>query len=994
MKPTRVAIYTRDPYTQAPAFLSVMNPSASGASSLVYSTYFGGTPSDAFFGDNGLGVAVDAYGMVYITGWTTSRDFPVTAGAYMTVYPGQPCCGFCGCFAGLGGGLLPSAFMAKFDPLAFGAASVIYSTFLGGSLGTVGYGLAVDSLGNAYVAGSTGAYYGYIAGQVVPFPTTAGAYQSVPDTNDAFVTKFNGAGNNLIYSTLLGGSGGPGQQWATRCALDASNDAYVTGWTGAPNFPPAGNAFLPNDPNPAFQQGFVTQFNSTGTGLLYSSYLGGITGSTNGEFGAIAVDQVGDAYVTGATVAIDFPVTQFPFQPLYAGNVDAFVTKFPIGAPGGISILGITPTTGGNAGQVSPEIVGAGFHFGATAQLNCGGSPVVGQNVTISAGGRILDATFDLTATAPGTCDVVVTNPDQTSAKLAQGFTVQQGGAANLWTTVAGHSLGTGHPPSPFVVTVGNSGKVDALGVVVSIYGIPSDATFAPLFTIAPTPPLPGQPPIDFSGTPFAPVVGQQQIPTLIIPRLPAGSSIELPFNLGVNSLPPPPPLQPTPPPPSNPLPPLPGGSAIDVTSVVTTLDIFLGSGSSNCGRTGAQPGNLDCLGNVLAGLIPELSCLQCLQPILVPQAELLLSIALNQNRMTSYLPENINDWGAEIAMSCLSCVLWKPGGARFWVNWMGAFVSTMMSDCIGTANEGEGQLAVAIDPNDKAGPLGWNAPNWVQGSQSLSYSVYALNEPGAGAAAQQVAITDVIDPGLDPSTLTLNGIVIETLFVPLPPTFDPRIGQYQTGTMIDYRPAESLVVYVTVTFNPDTNTLSWQFSSIDPTTGLPPTNQLIGVLPPGVQGSVLYSATPKQSSGTGTQISNLAGVSFNGGTPLNTPTWTNTLDNTAPTSQVSALPGTELCTNFTVQWSGNDIGSGIQDFTIYASDNGGAFTAWQTNTTSTSAVFDGQVGHSYGFYSIARDLVGNVEPGKTSAEATTRVNKGTICGPIGPPTVLGGRRD
>ena len=211
---------------------------------------------------------------------------------------------------------------------------------------------------------------------------------------------------------------------------------------------------------------------------------------------------------------------------------------------------------------------------------------------------------------------------------------------------------------------------------------------------------------------------------------------------------------------------------------------------------------------------------------------------------------------------------------------------------------------------------------------------------------------------------------------------------------MIDYRPAESLVVYVTVTFNPDTNTLSWQFSSIDPTTGLPPTNQLIGVLPPGVQGSVLYSATPKQSSGTGTQISNLAGVSFNGGTPLNTPTWTNTLDNTAPTSQVSALPGTELCTNFTVQWSGNDIGSGIQDFTIYASDNGGAFTAWQTNTTSTSAVFDGQVGHSYGFYSIARDLVGNVESGKTSAETTTRVNKGTICGPIGPPTPLGGRRD
>ena len=125
----------------------------------------------------------------------------------------------------------------------------------------------------------------------------------------------------------------------------------------------------------------------------------------------------------------------------------------------------------------------------------------------------------------------------------------------------------------------------------------------------------------------------------------------------------------------------------------------------------------------------------------------------------------------------------------------------------------------------------------------------------------------------------------------------------------------------------------------------------------------------------------------------MSTNTWINTLDNTPPTSQVSALPGNELCTNFTVQWSGTDLGSGIASYTIYVSDNGGAFTAWQANTTSTSAVYNGQVGHSYGFYSIAQDLVGNIEPGKSSAEATTHVVKDTVCGPIGPPTVQGGRR-
>ena len=124
----------------------------------------------------------------------------------------------------------------------------------------------------------------------------------------------------------------------------------------------------------------------------------------------------------------------------------------------------------------------------------------------------------------------------------------------------------------------------------------------------------------------------------------------------------------------------------------------------------------------------------------------------------------------------------------------------------------------------------------------------------------------------------------------------------------------------------------------------------------------------------------------------MTTQPWTNTLDNTPPVSQVSSLRATQLCTSFTVQWSGNDVGAGVQDYTIYVSDNGGAFAPWLTNTSSTSSVFTGEIGHTYGFYSIARDLVGNIEPAKTSAETSTMVRKGDFCGPIGPPTPLGGR--
>jgi hypothetical protein len=104
----------------------------------------------------------------------------------------------------------------------------------------------------------------------------------------------------------------------------------------------------------------------------------------------------------------------------------------------------------------------------------------------------------------------------------------------------------------------------------------------------------------------------------------------------------------------------------------------------------------------------------------------------------------------------------------------------------------------------------------------------------------------------------------------------------------------------------------------------------------------------------------------------MSTQAWTNTVDNTAPVSQLQPLPAAENSVNFTVQWAGTDIGSGIQDFTIYVSDNRGPFTPFQTNTTGTSAQFMGQTGHTYGFYSIARDLVGNIEAPKTVAEATT----------------------
>jgi hypothetical protein len=109
---------------------------------------------------------------------------------------------------------------------------------------------------------------------------------------------------------------------------------------------------------------------------------------------------------------------------------------------------------------------------------------------------------------------------------------------------------------------------------------------------------------------------------------------------------------------------------------------------------------------------------------------------------------------------------------------------------------------------------------------------------------------------------------------------------------------------------------------------------------------------------------------------PINTPLWSNTIDNTPPVSHVAALPVASTCPAFRVSWSGSDVSSGLQGFTVYVSDTGSPFTPWLSNTTASSAESTGAVGHTYSFYSIASDLASNLETGKTSAEASTTVTQ------------------
>ena len=259
---------------------------------LSFSSYLGGDDVDY-----ASGIAADAAGNVYLTGYTRSTTFP-SEEPYTT---------------GLSG--FSDVFVTKISS----TGSLIYSTDLGGFYGLnpeeIEGGIAVDAGGYAYVTGTTSS---------TDFPITSGAYQTsllgeIDPYWSAFVTKLSPAGNALVYSTYLGGSS---EDRGQGIAVDAAGNAYVTGKTWSIDFPVVDGyqTALANGPD-----AFVAVLNADGSDLLWSTYLGG-SGDDDGA--EIVVDGEGNAYVTGSTASADFPTTAGALSTSLGGSQDAFVTYF------------------------------------------------------------------------------------------------------------------------------------------------------------------------------------------------------------------------------------------------------------------------------------------------------------------------------------------------------------------------------------------------------------------------------------------------------------------------------------------------------------------------------------------------------------------------------------------------------------------------------------------------------------------------------------------
>jgi hypothetical protein len=372
---------------------------------LVYSTFLGGTSTD-----QGRGIAVDSTGAAYVTGSTASTDFPTTVGAYDRVP---------------NGGL--DAFVTKLDPTG---STLVYSTYLGGTITDIGNAIAVDSAGAAYVTGAT---------ESSDFPTTAGAYDTGHNgNNDGFVTKLGATGGTLVYSTFLGGAT---TEEGRGIVVDPAGAAYVGGYTNSTNFPATPGAY--DTSHNGGEDVFAAKLNPAGSALEYATYLGG---AENDRANDIAIDASGAAYLTGIAVSTVFPTTAGAYDTTRNDPIqgDVFAVKF--GSTGSTlvysTLIGGTISETGNG--IDVDAAGAAYLAGRTSSTDF--PTTLGAYDTTPNGA---DDVFAVKLASSGSTLVYSTYIGGPGTDQANGLDVDPSGAAHLVGLARAGYPTTANAPQP-----------------------------------------------------------------------------------------------------------------------------------------------------------------------------------------------------------------------------------------------------------------------------------------------------------------------------------------------------------------------------------------------------------------------------------------------------------------------------------------------------------------------------------------------------------------
>ncbi|HHY55624.1 MAG TPA: hypothetical protein GYA08_09315 [Chloroflexi bacterium] len=420
------------------------------AGRLVYSTYLGGSYLpyvDSGGDDEGLGIAVSAEGRIFVTGFTTSWDFPTTAGAYKRVFAREEY------------GLNDDIILSVFNPAGRGRADLLYSTFIGGGWQERGADIVVDTAGFAYLTGYHDAQLAYIE-NLPDFPTTAGAFDPGPMVRGtrAFLIKFFPGGQgaaDLRYSTLFGSPSTATTSDLTEghaIALDATGDVYVGGYTSDAGMTTTPGAF-DRTMGGLWGDAFVARFHLGAQGaadLRYATYLGGAGAEAFWECD-LALDANGDIYLTGETRSSDFPVTPGAYQRAYAGSDDVFVAR-------------LRP-----AGQGAADLIYGSYVGAAHADLGAGIGVLAPGVVQVA--GYTYSSAFP---TTPGAFDTTFGGGDCGSSACPDGMVFKLAMAEVTTPDVDAYIAAPALAPGPAAgaaaipIAFGNKGATDAAAVTIT----------------------------------------------------------------------------------------------------------------------------------------------------------------------------------------------------------------------------------------------------------------------------------------------------------------------------------------------------------------------------------------------------------------------------------------------------------------------------------------------------------------------------------------------
>ncbi|HQX55000.1 MAG TPA: CARDB domain-containing protein [Pyrinomonadaceae bacterium] len=627
----------------------------------------------------------------------------------------------------------------------------------------------------------------------------------------------------------------------------------------------------------------------------------------------------------------------------------------------------VSPGTAGNNGYSMISVEGAKFQPGASIKLvNIADSTVIVPMQTFDISSINTAGLFNLNGAEPGNYNVVLTNPNSQTSTWSQNFVITKGGGESLRTEITGPGEVRGNFYTRYTISVSNEGKNDAITVPI-IVRLSAAAMNYRLSTANYYEFAPADDTVD-PNTVHADRNGER-ILALFAPIVRAGETVNIGIDVSfanrgtitAEAL----------------------GGVFDPALASVPLDQLIASAS---GRDVLKCWTNLAFNTLLAAL-SEIFPIKCAAGIAKVIGAAFLGDAITSaagGARTGDFVSWSTLWGlaAKAMRAAEECAF--EGLKYFPLAKIASIIFDIYqllalgAECLKLTAEYVLPVHTNLpnDPNDKVGPYGYGPEKFVPIGKPLPYRINFENKSSATAPAHRIRTVDQLPATLDPRTVRLTEIGFKQYRIVIPPNRSFYQTRMQLGPDLDNLQAD-----ITAGVNVATGAVTLTMIAIDPATGEEPIDPGRGLLPPNNatndgQGYLAFTVIPTANQLTRTDIANTATIYFDDNEPLVTNTTTNLIDADIPVSQFAALPATGGDPSFPINWSGSDDGngSGLKGFDVFASESGGAFLPFISDSTSTSGVFNGRYGRTYQFYSVASDNAGNYESAPVTPDATIRI--------------------